>query len=153
MDQAREALFNVLANRVRFEELEVLDLFGGTGSISLEFISRGALQVEFVDNFPGCVHFVRAISRELGISDQLHIVKSDAVRYLKNSGKTFGLIFMDPPYDYSGHQELIELVFRRELLKPGGWLVLEHDVRQDLSEHERATEMRQYGDARFSFFA
>ena len=58
-DAAKESLFNILGNHLEWEELEVLDLFAGIGSISYEFISRGAKNVHAVDIHPGCTNFIR----------------------------------------------------------------------------------------------
>ena len=58
-DFAKEGLFNILQNRLDFSETKFLDLFGGTGNHSYEFISRGCTDVTYVDKFPGCVAFVK----------------------------------------------------------------------------------------------
>ena len=76
-DYAKEGLFNILMNNVDFKTLKVLDLFGGTGNHSYEFISRGCTDVTYVDKFQGCISFVKKLSKELKIDDYIKIVKSD----------------------------------------------------------------------------
>ena len=68
-DLARESLFNILRNKIDFEELNVLDLFAGTGSISFEFISRGAKQVTSVDQDQRCIDFIKKSAKELEVED------------------------------------------------------------------------------------
>jgi 16S rRNA (guanine966-N2)-methyltransferase len=151
MDQAREALFNVLTNRIYFEEQKVLDLFGGTGSISLEFLSRGCPEVHYVDKFKGCVRFVREMAKKLDIEQELHIFNRDVSRFLLETREKYTLVFMDPPYEFSAYSNIIELIFDRQLLEESAWLIVEHDERIDLSDHPFFRECRSYGESRFTF--
>lgn len=152
MDQAREALFNVLANRIVFSEQKVLDLFGGTGSIGLEFISRGCSNVVFVDKFPGCVYYAQKLRKELNLEEIWTIRKADARKFLKNCTTRFTLIVMDPPYEYKYYDEVVDMVFEHGLLVRHGLLIVEHDSRQDFSLHGAFLEQRNYGESFFSFF-
>ncbi len=79
-DFAKEALFNILSNRLDFDELEVLDIFAGTGNISYEFASRGVPQITCVDAHAGCVKFIHKTAEEL--SFPITTVKSDVYKYL-----------------------------------------------------------------------
>ena len=79
-DYAKEGLFNILNNKFDFEELKVLDLFGGTGSHSYEFISRGCKDVTYVDKFGGCVAFAKKTAQEFKIEEYLKIVKLDVFK-------------------------------------------------------------------------
>ncbi len=76
-DIAKEGLFNILTNRLYFDETQVLDLFGGTGSHGYEFISRGCKDVTYVDKFYGCVAFAKKTAHEFGIENEMKIVKAD----------------------------------------------------------------------------
>ena len=150
-DLAKEALFNVLNNHVDFEAIRVLDLFAGTGNISLEFASRGALNVVSIENNPRCVSFMRKVVEELGFA-QMHVVRADAMGFLASVHSKFDLVFADPPYDFPRLQEIPDMVFQRDLLEPDGWLVLEHGSSTAFSTHPNLVEMRKYGRVHFSFF-
>ena len=75
MDMAREGLFNVLANRFDFHGTEVLDLFGGTGSISFEFLSRGCRHLTLVEKNIHMIRFIDSIAQTLKVSNRIRIVK------------------------------------------------------------------------------
>ena len=150
-DFAKENLFNVLVNIVDFEELDVLDLFSGTGSISYEFASRDARSVTSVELNSVHHNFIRQTARELGF-DNFYAVKANAFLYLKSCAKQFDLIFSDSPYDLEGSEEVVKLVFERELLREGGILIFEHSKDKDFSQHENFWQLRSYGSVQFSFF-
>lgn len=150
-DFAKENLFNVLVNIVDFEELDVLDLFSGTGSISYEFASRDVRSVTSVELNSVHHNFIRQTARELGF-DNFYAVKANAFLYLKSCAKQFDLIFSDAPYDLEGSEEVVKLVFERELLREGGILIFEHSKDKDFSQHENFWQLRSYGSVQFSFF-
>ena len=150
-DFAKENLFNILANLVDFEELDVLDLFSGTGSISYEFASRGAKSVTSVEVNAVHHNFIRETAHKFGL-DNLRPVKANAFLYLKNVAKQFDIIFSDAPYDLKGSEEIIELVFANNLLNDAGILIFEHSKGTDFSGHPRFSQVRHYGSVQFSFF-
>lgn len=150
-DMAKEALFNILNNHVDFEDLRVLDLFAGTGNISFEFASRGAIEVIAVDNYPACIDYIRKIAGELHF-DNLVAIKSDVARFLNNCRTHFDLIFADPPYDMKEAGQVPEWVFDSKLLAEGGWLVLEHGSYRSYKSHPAFFDERKYGKVHFSFF-
>ena len=150
-DFAKENLFNVLVNLVDFEELDVLDLFSGTGSISYEFASRGARSVTSVELNAVHHNFIRQTARELAF-DNFYAVKANVFLYLKSCAKQFDLIFSDSPYDLDGSEEVVKLVFERDLLKEDGILIFEHSKDKDFSQHENFWQLRSYGSVQFSFF-
>lgn len=153
MEMAKEALFNILQNSYSLEDIFVADLFGGTGSISLEFISRGCENVTWVENFYLCNQFVRNIKETLKIENELKLVKNEVIRFLTNTNKTFDIIFADPPYDFRHSKKIIDLVFEKNLLKENGVLIYEHDKRLDFSIFPYFMELKTYGTNRFSFFS
>ncbi|MBQ3043760.1 MAG: RsmD family RNA methyltransferase [Alistipes sp.] len=150
-DFAKENLFNVLVNLVDFEELDVLDLFSGTGSISYEFASRGARSVTSVELNAVHHNFIRQTARELAF-DNFYAVKANVFLYLKSCAKQFDLIFSDAPYDLDGSEEVVKLVFERDLLKEDGIFIFEHSKDKDFSQHENFWQLRSYGSVQFSFF-
>jgi len=124
-DFAKENIFNVLGNLVDFEEIDALDLFAGTGSISYEFASRGAKSVTAVELNAAHCQFIKNNAEEYGF-ENFYTVKSNVFLYLKSCAKSFDVIFSDAPYDLKGSEEVIDLVFSRNLLKDGGILIFDH---------------------------
>lgn len=151
-DFAKEGLFNILNNHFDFEDIKVLDLFGGTGSHSYEFISRGCTDVTYVDKFPGCVEFVRQTAQKLGVEDCLRIVRADVFRFIAQCREQYDYIFAGPPYPLPNIPEIPGLIFSFNLLRPGGWLVLEHNPQHDFKDHPNFAEARHYGKTIFSIF-
>lgn len=150
-DLAKEALFNILQNKIEFEGIKVLDLFSGTGNISMEFASRGAEQVISVDRSIHCVHYIKDTARQHGLTS-IRAFKDDVFKYLKLETEQFDLIFADPPYDMNMIPEIPKIIFEKNLLLPDGLLIVEHQSMQNLSNHPSFTEQRKYGHSSFSFF-
>jgi len=153
-DFGREGLFNILANHFDFEGMRVLDLFGGTGGISYEFISRGCKDVTFVDKYYPCVAFAKKIAKELELTDELVVVKKDAFKFVKDyHAEPFDFIFADPPYALSNLEKIPDIILGGELLTPEGWLVLEHDFHHNFESHSLFFRKQKYGNNIFSFFS
>ncbi|WP_298061986.1 RsmD family RNA methyltransferase [uncultured Rikenella sp.] len=152
-DFAKENLFNVVQNQYDLEEVEVLDLFSGTGSISYEFASRGARRVVSVEMNPLHQRFIAATAKELGFG-QIQSVKTNAFVYLKSMAGTasFDIVFADPPYAMEGVETLPEWVFGGGFVRDGGVFILEHSAEKDFSEYPNFYERRSYGSVQFSFF-
>ena len=150
-DLAKEALFNILQNQIEFEDIRVLDLFSGTGNISMEFASRGAAQVVSVDRSIHCINYLKDTARQHGLTN-IKTYKDDVFKYLQHETDKFDLVFADPPYDLNRIPELPKIVFERELLLPGGLLIVEHQSMQNLTNHPAFAEQRKYGHSSFSFF-
>jgi len=150
-DMAKEALFNILLNQIEFEGIRVLDLFSGTGNISMEFASRGAAQVISVDRNINCVNYLKDVSRQHQL-DNIKVHSDDVFKYLQHETDQFEVVFADPPYDLNQLREIPRMVFDRSLLAPGGLLIVEHQSMQNLSKHPAFTEQRRYGNSSFSFF-
>ncbi len=150
-DFAKENLFNILANRLDFEELRVLDLFAGTGSIGFEFLSREAKSVTFVEHYAPHVHFIHEVAQKLKISNY-SVVNGDAYRFIASSKANFDLIFADAPYADEKMPQLPDLILATGLLATDGLLLIEHGKHTDFSQHSSFQEMRTYGSVHFSFF-
>lgn len=152
-DFAKEALFNILNNRIDFEAVRMLDLFGGTGSHCYEFISRGCTDATYVDKFPGCVRFVRQMAAQWGIEAYLKIYQMDVLRFITFTPEQYDYIFAGPPYALPNMEALPDKILNAGLLQPGGLLVLEHNPQHDFSKHPQLTDVRNYGQTHFSFFS
>jgi len=151
-DYAKEALFNILTNRIDLEETVALDLFGGTGNHCYELISRGATDVTYVDQHHGCVRFVKKIAGDLKLKDELKIHRLDVFKFIKSTDRQFDYIFADPPYALNSLASIPDKIFEQDLLRKGGLLVIEHDNQNDFQDHSRCIEQRNYGKSIFSFF-
>ena len=149
-DFAKEGLFNILTNKVDFEEITVLDLFSGTGHISLEFASRGSKEIVAVDKHFKCAGFLRSISKELHFN--INAIKSDVFDFLKKSTAKYDLIFADPPYDLIEIPDIHKFVFENKLLNENGLLIIEHGPKTKLEDLAGFTQQRKYGNVNFSFF-
>jgi 16S rRNA (guanine966-N2)-methyltransferase len=150
-DMAKEALFNILQNQFTLSALKVLDLFSGTGNLSLEFASREALEITAVDQNFGCYNFLKKTAQEQSLN-QIKPIKSDVFKFLNQETEQFDLIFADPPYDLPRIPEIAKIVFEKNLLNKDGVLIIEHQSMQDLSNHPNFKEKRKYGYSSFSFF-
>ena len=151
-DIAKESLFNILNNTIDFEEISVLDMFAGTGSISFEFASRGCRNITSIEINPVNFAFMQKIIKELEIAGVLHALKYDSFKFAENTKTKFDLIFADPPYDHKELEQIPDLIFEKELLNPDGLLILEHSKEKDFKNHPRFFENRKYGHVNFSFF-
>jgi len=140
-----------LLNKIEFEGIKVLDLFSGTGNISLEFASRGASEVVSVDRSVQCIHYLNDTSKQHKLT-QIKTFKADVLKYLQIETEQYDLIFADPPYDLNQIPEIPKIIFNKNLLKPGGLLIVEHQSLQNLSNHPAFLEQRKYGHSSFSFF-
>lgn len=150
-DFAKESLFNILLNHYDMEELDVLDLFSGTGSISYEFVSRGARSVVAVEKDQGHSNFVRSTCRDLEM-DVVNVIRGDVFKYLKRPYQSFDIIFADPPYDHPELDKLPDLIFSTEILAKEGTFILEHPGTFSFSSHAHFQETRKYGGVNFTFF-
>ncbi|QIK58990.1 methyltransferase domain-containing protein [Dysgonomonas sp. HDW5A] len=150
-DFAKENLFNILSNSIDWEDVKALDLFGGTGSISFELVSRGCPQVTCVEKYPPNYSF---IEKTKGLLDakELRIFKMDVFKFLEISKDQFDFIFADPPYDLPFLKEVPKLIIEKNLLKPGGTFIMEHSKSDDFSSSPFYKEKRVYGSVNFSIF-
>ena len=151
-DMAKEGLFNILNNHYHFDEVKILDLFAGTGSISFEFASRGSQEIVCVDSFYGCVKFIATTAEQLDMP--IKTVKSDVFKFLEHHKQQYDIIFADPPYNFDINlfQQIAMLVFNKGLLNADGTLIIEHSKHTDLSHTEGYSSSRNYGGNVFSFF-
>jgi len=150
-DFAKEALFNILANYFDFEIISILDLFSGTGSISYEFASRGAVKIELVEINPRYSDFIKKTIHALGMN-QIKIYTGDVFRIIPRIKTQYDIIFADPPYELNNLPEIPDLIFRNNLLSQDGWFILEHGRNYDFSGDLHFRELRRYGSVHFSIF-
>lgn len=150
-DFAREGLFNILNNRIDFGSVRVLDLFSGTGSISFEFASRGAVSVHLVEKNIRHISGIKRVIRDIGI-ENIRPVHIDVSAFLKACTEKFDIVFADPPYDLTWLKELPDLVVESGVIKEDGFFILEHPRSMNFGDHRFFFEHRSYGSVNFSFF-
>ena len=151
-DYAKEALFNILDNEYEFEDLAVLDLFGGTGAIAYEFASRGAARVYSIEMNADNARFIRQEASRLGLG-AVTAVHSNVFDFLPICREKFDIVFADPPYALEGLETIPDKIFSRDLLHPGCWFILEHGREHSFSDHPYFVKERIYGRVHFSIFA
>ena len=150
-DRTKEALFNILNNFYKWNDISVLDLFSGTGSISLEFASRGVKHIKSVDQNRNCISFINNTSYILDLS--IVTIKSKVLDFLDSNSNKFNIIFLDPPYTYKleEYKKILEkLLFSN--LSEDGLIIVEHYNRLKLNNISGFEEMRKYGSNSLSFF-
>lgn len=157
-DFAKENIFNVLNGYIDFEEAVALDLFSGTGSITLELLSRGCSQVVSVELDRDHHRFIQECIKKLTANGQQSTantvipIRGDVFRFIKSCHQQFDFIFADPPYALKELPTIPDLVFEKNLLKDDGVFVLEHGKDYEFSAHPHFVEHRSYGSVNFSLF-
>lgn len=150
-DFAKENIFNVMMGYLDFEGASALDLFAGTGSISLELVSRGCRQVISVESDRDHANFIRQCFEKLNDKTDL-LIRGDAFKFIKSCHQQFDFIFADPPYALEQLPKIPELILSKQLLKEGGVFVFEHGKQYDFSQVAGFVEHRAYGSVNFSIF-
>lgn len=148
-DFARENIFNVIENLIDIDGIEALDLFAGTGAISLELLSRGAARVTAVEKAMTQYAFIRRTAKQLG-EQNLNLIKGDVFKFLAAPHEKFDFIFADPPYDLPRFGEIPQLVLQADILKPDGFFIIEHSRAYDFSTLPGFVDHRIYGSVNFS---
>ena len=156
-DRVKEALFNILPHDLSGRK--VLDLFAGTGNLSIEALSRGAEEAVLVDVSREATQVIEENVRALGLTARSRVLTAStfpSVRMLSRKNERFDLIFLDPPYDKELVGETLKAIAAEGLLAESGVVVAEHSVREKVQERYGAlvlTDRRRYGDTQLSFFA
>ncbi len=150
-DMARESLFNILNNYVDYEECSVMDLFAGTGAVSIEFVSRGAREVTSIDINNSCTEYIKSAARSFGI-ENIHVVRADVFDLLKRATMKFDIVFADPPYALKDLPNLPDMVIASDVLNDDGIFILEHPKEFSFEGHPHFWQHRIYGKVNFTFF-
>lgn len=150
-DFARENIFNVIENLVDLEGCTALDLFAGTGAISLEFLSRGCAHVTAVEKAATQYNFIRRVISQIG-DPNITLLRGDALKYLDTAAEAFDVVFADPPYDMPGFAEIPLRILNSGAVKDGSLVIVEHSKAHDFSNLPGFFDHRQYGSVNFSLF-
>lgn len=154
LDQVREALFNILQGQI--EGTVMLDLYGGSGAVALEAVSRGASAAVICDQSRDAVAVIRKNVAALACQDQVTVLQMkdmSALERLEKEEKTFDFIFLDPPYKLDTTDVLVR-ISAGALLCPGGKAVLEHAASNPAAEIPglRLLSTRKYRDTCLTFY-
>ena len=129
-DRVKEALFSIIQFDVPASR--VLDLFGGTGQLGIEALSRGAKSAVFVDSRDDACNLIKENLRRTKLSASANVVKSDYLAFLKNTKETFDIIFLDPPYAEVFLENSLKMITEIDILQSGGIIVAERPLGKDL---------------------
>lgn len=150
-DFARENIFNVIENLMDFDGISAIDLFAGTGAISLEMVSRGAAQVVAVEKAPTQFRFIEKVRQQLNCNE-LRVVHGDAFKYIASAQTPVDFIFADPPYDLENFDDIVPAILGSGACGPDTLVVVEHGKMRDYSSTPGFIERRVYGSVNFSIF-
>ncbi len=129
-DRVKEAMFSI----IQFDILgaRVLDLFGGTGQLGIEAISRGAASAVFVDCREDACCLIRENLRRAGMISEGRVVRSDYLTYLKKCTESFDIVLLDPPYAEEFLEKSLKLITEIDILQSGGIIIAERPAGKDL---------------------
>lgn len=150
-DFARENIFNVLENITDIEGKHILDLFAGTGAISIEFLSREAASVTAVEKAATQYNFIKKVAAQLGETN-LNLIRGDALRFLATASRPYDIVFADPPYDMPGFAAIPAAILNSGAVTPGTIVIVEHNRTHDFSSLPGFMDHRTYGSVNFSIF-
>lgn len=122
-DKVKESMFNII--QFEIEGRQVLDLFGGTGQLGLESLSRGAARCTFVDQRREAAALIRENIKLCGMGDRARVVQGEALSFLASCRERFDVIFLDPPYQSGLLEQSIAQIARFDILREHGIMVCE----------------------------
>ena len=129
-DRVKEALFSII--QFDIPTARILDLFGGTGQLGIEALSRDAKSAVFVDNREDACKLIRENLKRTRLTDYAKVVCSDYQSYLRNCKETFDIIFLDPPYAENFLENSLKLITEIDILQSSGIIVTERSVEKEL---------------------
>lgn len=150
-DFAKEGLFNTLNNSFNFDNIKVLDLFGGTGSISYEFSSRGCEDITTVEIFPKCADFIKKTVQQHNLKG-MKVLQMDVFRFIESTHDKYDVIFAGPPYPLPNLDTIPDCIFQYGLVEGEGWFILEHNPNHKFEKHPHFYKSKNYGTTIFSIF-
>lgn len=156
LESVKESLFSIIAPYI--EDSIFLDLFSGSGSISLEAISRGAKRGVMIEKDGEALKYIIENIDNLGFSDRCRAYKNDAIRAIEILGRKnekFDIIFMDPPYQDNVTKKVLKAIDKANILAEDGLIICEHHLLEDLEDNIasfRKTDERKYNKKILTFY-
>ena len=129
-DRVKEALFSII--NFDIPQAQVLDLFGDTGQLGIDALSRGAKRAVFVDQREDACRLIRENLRRTKLEQDAKVVRADYMDYLKRCREKFGIIFLDPPYAEVFLENALKCITEIDILQSGGIIVTERPLGKDL---------------------
>ena len=129
-DRVKEALFSII--QFELPGASVLDLFGGTGQLGIEAISRGAKNAVFVDAREDACRLIKENLRRARFEKEGRVIRSDYLDYLKRSREKFNIILLDPPYAEEFLENSLKMITEIDILESGGIIVAERPMGKEL---------------------
>jgi len=143
IDRVKEALFSII--QFDIPTAKVLDLFGGTGQLGIEALSRGAKSAVFVDAQETACRLIKENLRRTRLEQDAKVVRADYMDYLKRSKETFDIIFLDPPYAEVFLENALKCITEIDILQSGGIIVAERPLGKELPwEFDGYTRSKDY---------
>lgn len=156
-DRVREAIFNTLQTRI--QDALVLDVFAGSGGMSMEALSRGARWADLYEKDRKAIAAIERNLSFLGFEDSAKLWKGDALHFLAQNTKQYDIIFLDPPYHQGLYNKAISLILEQKLLAKDGILVIEtagkngEPILAALQEQLQFVKTATYGDTKVDYYS
>jgi len=150
MDRVKESMFNMI--QMHLYDAAVLDLFAGSGGLGIESLSRGAKECCFVDEHRESMQVIKENLAKTKLSSYSTTLLTDfsrALESLHREGKSFDLIFLDPPYGKGLVEEALTIIVKEKLLAPEGLIIIEQDKKESLEiqeDHYSLWKEKKYGN-------
>ena len=129
-DRVKEALFSII--QFEIPTAKVLDLFGGTGQLGIEALSRGAKSAVFIDEREDACKLIRENLKKTNLAEYAQVIRSDYMAYLRACKQKFDIIFLDPPYAEVFLENSLKMITEIDILETGGIIVAERPLGKDL---------------------
>ncbi|MBN19423.1 MAG: 16S rRNA (guanine(966)-N(2))-methyltransferase RsmD [Chloroflexi bacterium] len=153
-EKLRLAIFSILGNEF-LKNIKILELYAGTGIFSIEALSRGASWADMIEINTKNIGQIKKNMSDLMLSNTFNIKLGDAIKSLKDLNNKYELIFADPPYDSFNSKELIENIYKQDVLDDKGILIIEHkhqlNIQSEFKEIKSISK-RKYGDSAISIY-
>ena len=156
LESVKESLFSIIAPYI--EDSNFLDLFSGSGSISLEALSRGAKRAVMIEKDSEALKYIIENIKNLNFSDRCRAYKNDVIRAIEILGRKkekFDIIFMDPPYQDNVTKKVLKAIEKAEILADDGLIICEHHLLEELEDKVYCftkTDERKYNKKVITFF-
>ena len=158
-DLTKESIFNLILHSkifgMKFEKLNILDLFAGSGSFGLECLSRSCEHVTFVENYKPALDILKKNIYSLNIKDNFEIIEKDFfnTQAFNNINKKFDLIFLDPPYKEEKIKKIFNIILDNKILKKNSLIIMHRDKKSidEFSDKFVTVDSRIYGISKINF--
>ncbi len=155
-DKIKKFIFDFIGESI--QDALILDLYSGTGNLSIEALSRGARFAVLVDNSAEAIQLIYRNLELTNFLTQSQIIKQDVLKYLKKAihqRKQFSSIFADPPYFVNNYQNVVKFAGSDDLLQKGGFFILEHSSRDKIEATAELLTLEKtkiFGDTAITFY-